>query len=140
MKSIIAIAKNSKDVLAASEVVFKIFNKMYSSVQNRKKYALSDMLKDYIDANITAKITIEDMASFIGKSPSQVTKIFKSAYNTTPYEYLIKTKINLAKNLLKNTSLSIKEISTRLSFTDEYYFSNTFKKRVGTSPKFYRNS
>lgn len=140
MKSIIAISKNSKDVLAASEVIFKIFNKMYSSVQNRKKYALADMLKDYIDANITEKITIDDMSSFLGKSPSQLTKIFKASYNTTPYEYLISAKINLAKNLLKNTGLSVKEIATRLSFTDEYYFSNTFKKRVGVSPKFYRNS
>lgn len=139
MKSIISIAKKSNDVLAASEIIFKIFNKMYSSAQNRKKYALSDMIKDYIDANITGKITIEDMSHYVGKSPSQITKVFKATYNITPYEYLIKTKINLSKNLLKNTSLTIKEIAERLSFTDEYYFSNIFKKRVGISPKFYRN-
>ena len=139
MKSIISIAKSSNDVLAASEIIFKIFNKMYSNVQNRKKYALADMLKDYIDANIMNKITIDDMATFLDKSPSQITKIFKATYNTTPYEYLISVKINLSKNLLKNTSLSIKEIAARLSFTDEYYFSNTFKKRVGMSPKYYRS-
>lgn len=54
-------------------------------------------------------------------------------------EYINKRKIEKAENLLKNTSLSISEISDRLGFTYQRYFSTIFKKIKGVSPSQYRN-
>lgn len=97
------------------------------------------VLRNYLDQHIENTVSIAEMASLIYKSPSQTIRIFKNAYGISPYEYLMDQKIQTAKLLLVNTGLSIKEISQYLHFGDEHYFSNYFKKRIGLSPKFYRN-
>ena len=56
----------------------------------------------------------------------------------TPYEYLMEQKTESARNLLKYSLLSVKEIADRLGFFDQYYFSNYFKQKNGISPLEYR--
>ena len=73
-------------------------------------------------------------------SESQTIRLFKKNFGTTPYTYVLNKKINFAKKLLIDTNLSVKEISTKLCFSDEYYFSNIFKEKVGCSPSQYRRS
>ena len=46
----------------------------------------------------------------------------------------------MAKELLSNTMLAVKEISYSLGFTDEHYFSTFFRKRTGITPLDYRKS
>lgn len=116
----------------------KILYKMYLSSPEKQKVSDAKKLKGYIDKNAKKPIRISDMASFLGKSPSQITKDFKKEYNISPYDYLLERKISESKKLLENTALSIKQIAMLLSFADEYYFSNMFKKRVGMSPLYYR--
>ena len=58
----------------------------------------------------------------------------------TPYKYILNGKTETAKMMLLNTNMPIKEIAYELSFADEHYFSNMFKKLTGTSPKKYRET
>jgi YesN/AraC family two-component response regulator len=51
----------------------------------------------------------------------------------------LEKKISFAKKLLVDTSLSVKQISDKLCFSDEYYFSNIFKKKTGQTPSQYRS-
>ena len=81
---------------------------------------------------------MSELSSLIKRSESQTIRIFKDAYGITPYAYLIEKKISLAKKLLTGTNLTVKEISEKLAFADEYYFSNLFKQKVGTSPSSFR--
>ena len=48
-------------------------------------------------------------------------------------------KVETAKRLLLYSRLSVKEIAARLSFSDQYYFSNYFKRKTGAAPRTYRN-
>ena len=57
----------------------------------------------------------------------------------TPYHYLLERKAGVAKQLLKNTAMSITEIAHRLGFSNCHYFSAFFSKRAGMSPREYRN-
>ena len=72
------------------------------------------------------------------RSKSQITKLFKAAYNITPYAYLLDIRIEFAKNILKTSKTPIKEIAEYLRFSSEYHFSGSFKKKVGISPRKYR--
>lgn len=54
--------------------------------------------------------------------------------------YHSEKKISLACHMLKNTNLTVRQIAVELSFADEYYFSNLFKKKKGVSPKKYRQT
>ncbi len=139
---IISIAK-VKDRDCTSEIISilsEIFFKMHISLKTDEKNAFAIEMKKFINTRIESDFKIKDLCEHMHKSESQVTKIFKNAFGLTPYKYLLNEKINLSKELLKHTGLSVKEISDRLKFTDEYYFSNIFKKKVGLSPSVYRKT
>ena len=74
----------------------------------------------------------------MGLSPSQLTRVFQREYGMTPYAYFLSRKLALAQNLLRNSSLPIREIADRLQFTDEHYFSALFRQKTGVSPGAYR--
>ena len=99
---------------------------------------LAEKMKDYLRTNAAFKFKIEKLCEYISRSESQTIKIFKEAYGITPYAYFLDKKIGLAKGMLLNTNLSVKQIAYELNFTDEYYFSNVFKSKVGVSPGKYR--
>lgn len=121
-------------------LIFQIIYKMYAVTTHQNSETLSDAakLKAYIDKNFSSKLEMKDLSAVIFKSESQVIRLFKQKYGITPHQYMIKKKIEAAKILLKRTKLPIKVISYKLSFADEFYFSNAFKKAEGISPKEYR--
>lgn len=94
--------------------------------------------KNYCDRNIYQKIVIEDVAKQVGLSISQLNRLFKQAYSSTVYAYILDNKINTAKTLLSSTSMSVCEISFMLNFTDEHYFSNIFKRKTSYTPTEWR--
>lgn len=100
----------------------------------------AEKLRTYLDLHITEKISLGDMAAHIFKSESQTLRIFKKAFNLTPYDYLTKTRITLAKTLLRGSSLSIRDIAFRVGFNDEHYFSTIFRDKAGVTPSDYRKT
>ncbi len=105
------------------------------SMDTRIASDTANIIKSYIDRNIYERLTIETVSHQICLSPSQINRIFKKNFDITPYEYILNRKIETAKLLLKNTSLSVKEIAYKLNFADEHYFSNIFLQKTGSRPK-----
>lgn len=140
---IIEIAKQNK-VDSTEEIICivnRIFYKMRESVkENNFTSELAEKMKDYLRIHAASKFKIEELCNYISRSESQTIRIFKEAYGITPYAYVLNKKINLAKGMLINTNLSVKQIAYNLNFADEYYFSNVFKSKVGVSPTKYRKS
>lgn len=124
----------------AAIVFHRLICHLYSGSQN-KTPRLSDeaaALKEYIDAHLDKNVSTDELAAIIYKSKSQTIRIFKSELGTTPYDYLLEKRFILAKSLLLNTNLLIKEIAYQCGFSDEHYFSDLFKRRCGVTPKEYR--
>lgn len=97
-------------------------------------------LKEFIEQHTTENISIRDMAAHISRSPSQTIRIFRREFGTTPYEYYIEKRIELACNILCSGNISVKGVSDMLGFADETYFSKVFSKKMGISPGRYKNS
>ena len=123
-------------IIILNEIMFKM--REHSSGGGGTR-TLDEEMKDFLDTKVTAKFKIADLCNHISRSESQTIRIFKAAYGITPYTYVLDKKINLAKKLLCDTNLSVKEISAKLCFADEYYFSNVFKKKTGLTPSAYRH-
>lgn len=83
-------------------------------------------------------VTLDKLADTLHISKSNVIRIFKKEYGVTPYEYLLRLKIDAAKLLLCNTEMSVREIAERVCIADEHYFSTLFLSRVGMRPREYR--
>ena len=95
-------------------------------------------LIEYITMNPKRIVNNQELADVIFRSKDYVIKRFFANFGVTPYEYQIQQKVFSAKNMLANTSLSVKEIADSLGYDDQHYFSYMFKKRSGMSPTQYR--
>jgi AraC-like DNA-binding protein len=80
------------------------------------------------------QIDFEKLADEIGVGYSWFRRMFKHYTGLSPAQYFLQLKLNKAKDLLLNSSLSIKEISVITGFESQYYFSKFFKQRIGMSP------
>ncbi|MDC7233651.1 MAG: AraC family transcriptional regulator [Spirochaetales bacterium] len=105
--------------------------------QNACLWDLESIL-EYMYDNIERRLTLEDIAQEAGTSRYHFIRRFKEATGSSPMMYFNQLKIQKACELLDTTSLSIKEISAVLSFNTPYYFSEAFKRIVGSSPEHYR--
>ncbi len=85
-------------------------------------------------------ITITSMAKEMGLSTKQFTRLFHKHTHMTPHQYLIKTRINYAKYLLEETTMSIHDIALELDYADAFTFSRQFKKIVGASPTTFKSN
>ena len=95
---------------------------------------------NYINDNLNQNLSLIQLAKLVNISPNHFVRLFKQSIGLTPYQYVLECRINKAKQLLKNQKLTITEISHQLGFYDQSRFTNTFRKRVGITPKRYRDS
>ena len=106
------------------------FNKSdVASQMNQAKIAVHE--------NISA-ITPEELARITCMSYSKFRKIFKEYTGFAPSQYIQEVRITMAKELLTNTSKSIKEIAIELGYENKDYFFTVFKKVTGNTPITYR--
>lgn len=140
LRSILRVASERREnqVLAVSLLLQELFHRMRHASSGELRDPTAVALRDFIDLHCEENLSAADLAEVAGKSASQCARIFRRAYGMPPYRYLLDRRITLAKNLLEGTGLTVAEIAARLSFCDEYYFSNLFKEKVGVSPSAYR--
>ena len=91
-----------------------------------------------INANLEKEISIEELAGKVNLNRTTLQKVFKEMYGLTINEYRTKSRLQLAKNLLVSTDLSITEIAGRCGYTNASKFSEVFKKNEGALPKDWR--
>ena len=94
----------------------------------------------YIRKNLTNRISLDDIAKELFITKEHLSRLFKKEMGITISEYIINTKINEAKNLLKQTDYNILDIAVLLNFANSSHFSNSFKKVTGLSPSDYRKT
>jgi transcriptional regulator GlxA family with amidase domain len=91
-----------------------------------------------INANLESEISIEELSRKVSLNRTTLQKVFKEMYGLTVNEYRIKARIQLAKNLLSSTVLSVTEIAGRCGYSNASKFSEVFKKNEGISPRDWR--
>lgn len=97
-----------------------------------------DKVTTYIKEHYCERLTLESIAKSVGFSKSYISRQFKQYKGITIMEYVIRKRIEQAKQLLKEGDWSIKQISYALGYSDPNYFTWSFKKQVGISPMQYR--
>jgi AraC-like DNA-binding protein len=93
-----------------------------------------------MERNYNEPITIEDLSREVALSPFHLIRSFRQIYKQTPHQYLMGQRIAKAKELLRNSDLSITDICMEVGFESLGSFSTLFSKVVGLSPSAYRIS
>ncbi|WP_300672195.1 AraC family transcriptional regulator [Soonwooa sp.] len=134
-----------KDLMAdfaLKELLIRLMQTQASTMiqsQLSKNQSRLGFVVDYIKKNLHQKLNIDQMAKMAYVSKSNFFKMFKEELGISPNDFILKERINLAKDLLKGQS-SIKEVAFQTGFTDTNYFTRVFKQYAGTTPKSFQNN
>ena len=99
---------------------------------------LDRRLDEYIQANLAHNLSLADLARVAGLSTSHLTKLFKQSKDISLYQYVIRCRIERAKQLLKHKKIAIAEVATQVGFTDQSHLTYHFKRHVGVTPKTFK--
>ena len=89
----------------------------------------------YLNENYACKISLDQIAQNLYLSPVYISKLFKEETGESPINYLIKIRLDKAKELLeKEEHVSIRGVASQVGYDDVYHFSKLFKKYYGISP------
>ena len=91
-------------------------------------------IPEIMEKNLMNPVSIEDLAYLSGRSLSSFKRHFKEIYNMPPAQWMREKRLDKARELLANSSLSVTEICTFTGFENFSHFSRAFKKRFGYPP------
>ena len=93
---------------------------------------------DYIHDNLGEDLSLAAMADLAAMSATHFSKAFKSATGTSPLQYVIAARLDLASVLLKTSELTVAEIAYRVGYQDLSRFGQHFKRKFGATPAAFR--
>ena len=93
---------------------------------------------EYLYQNFSGKITLQQIADAANISKNEALRCFRKGMGCSPIEYLIRYRMEKAKELLIATDLTVTEIALSSGFETVSYFDRAFKKAFGTTPKAFR--
>jgi AraC-like DNA-binding protein len=95
---------------------------------------------DLVMADPARDWRVPELADAAGASRSGLQRMFREFRTESIHEFLQRTRLDLARQLLCDERLAVKEVSARLNFSSEFYFSRFFRKHTGMSPRQFRES
>jgi AraC family transcriptional regulator len=95
---------------------------------------------DYIKANLTQDLSILDLATLTSMSESHFSRSFKQSVGIAPYQYLLKQRVERAKQLLEKQSIAISTIALDCGFASQTHLTKVFRQMTGMTPKAYTKS
>ncbi len=95
-------------------------------------------LADFIEANLAGDLSLEALAGQVHLSPLYLTRTFKAAFGEPPHQYVLRRRIERAKELLRDTEMPVVEVALAAGFSSQSHLSHWFQRMVGVAPGAYR--
>lgn len=108
--------------------------KEYSKSGELYSAAVSYILENYSSQSLT----VGEIADSAGITEVHLRRIFSARASISPMRYVNHLRIEKAKNMLLDSNCTVSEVAYLSGFSDPYYFSREFKKRIGLSPSEFR--
>lgn len=106
--------------------------------QEKPTSSIIEIAKHYINEHYSENITLNKISEILYIHPIYLSKLFKEKTGENFLDYVTRTRIEKSKELLKDISLKIYNVSSMVGYDSSKYFSKVFKQYVGLTPKAYR--
>jgi len=110
-----------------------------SSRAGSSKKIMDEAVK-WLELHFSEKVSIDRLVAFIGYSRTRSFTLFREHTGLTPNDYLLRFRINRAKEMLANTSADVQDVAAACGFSDSGYFVRMFKRHYGSTPLAYRKA
>lgn len=117
----------------------RMFAKMVHRVRAKNKPYQIEKCRAYIGENIFRKITVAEVAEYVGLHPHYLSTLFAEHEGITLKDYIQREKVNGACHLLRFSNLSVSEIALRFGYKSQSKFTEIFRKWQAMTPTEYRN-
>ncbi len=121
----------------------RIMNRFTDCVFHLKEIRHADVIMKatrYVKRAYRERISLEQVSSYVGLSPSYFSRIFKQETGSAWSTYVNRIRVDRARRLLISTSVPLSDIAGMVGFEDQSYFTKVFKRITGLSPGRYRES
>ena len=105
---------------------------------NQESDTLVDCILTFIEINIEKQFTIESLSRIYSTNLTTLMAEFKRVTGKTINEFVLDKRIDLSKQILAFTNISIEELAEKCGFSSQSYFTRVFKKKTGLSPMQFR--
>jgi len=136
----LAVSREESEVSAGMRLIGIIGQLSAQSKQKRKLGScelISYRVKRLVQADITKKVTLEEIAEQLGKTPNYVNSCFREANGITIRQYINRERIRKASELIEFQWMSFPEACENVGIEDSSYGYRLFKKYMGVTPKAY---
>jgi AraC family transcriptional regulator len=96
------------------------------------------LVQDYVLAHLDRNLSLQELADLVGLNPHYFCRLFKAACGLTPHQYLLKSRVDQAAQLLRSTPLPIADVAQQVGFYDQSRFTQVFRRWMGVTPKHYQ--
>jgi len=129
------------DIEDVEQIFERLLNEKRSFDIDRPDYQKNkfEQAQRFISRNYNKAVHLPDVAKEIFLSPKYISRKFKEKTGTGFMEYKKGLRIEMAKQLLQKTSLTVSQIAYKVGYQNPESFMKTFKKAVGMVPSNYRN-
>lgn len=123
----------------------KLYELVYQMTHHylRQQMSTTDHIhyvQQYIDTHYNEVLSIKALASLAQMSEKYFTEQFKKTYGSSVMQYVTQKRLHVAKHLLSQQHMTLKEIAHAIGYKDEFYFSRRFKQEVGVAPSEFKKN
>lgn len=95
---------------------------------------------DYVRERLDQPLHLQELADHVHISVSQLSHLFLETLGTAPMEFVRRSRIDYAKQMLLNNTLNLREIAEKIGYEDQSQLSRAFRRAEGISPSQYRKN
>jgi len=93
---------------------------------------------DFVAAHLADRVTLTQLAEIGGASAFHFSRAFKNSLGETPYQYILRSRVERAKAILASSGRPLAEIATACGFRDTRHMTKTFQRLTGVTPHHFR--
>jgi AraC family transcriptional regulator len=109
-----------------------------SHAASRLSHSQRQRLNEYVRAHLDTDLSLGDLASQVGLSPSYFCRVFKNSFGESPHQHLTKVRLEEARRLLADRDISIVEVADRVGFSSQSHLTAVFRRFFGVTPRTFR--
>ncbi len=131
---------NLAHALADRLVTLQHGERRAASAPRRLSDRTVEWVADYIEADVTRRLTLEELARVAHVSPFHFARCFKATTGLPPHQFVLARRIELAKRLIMTTSQSVRDVAWAVGFENLSHCRRQFKAQIGVVPGILRRT